>query len=137
MSKSPKISLDIVIKRRGKVLFGLLTEKWSGKSKGVYGLPGREIHFGEKIADAVKRNIKEEIGCKLKKYKIIAVTENFAFKNHYIGIGIEARIEGKAKNMRPQDWQGWEWFSTNALPKNLFPSAKALLETNRKNVPNK
>jgi ADP-ribose pyrophosphatase YjhB (NUDIX family) len=112
---------------------GLLTKKWSYQEKQVYGVPGRDINFGETIGETVKRNIKEEFNCKVIEQKIICVNQNFALGNHYIGIGVLAEIDGEPKNLIPEDWKKWEWFDKNNLPDNLFPAAKNLLECYQKN----
>lgn len=126
--KIPLVNVDILVLRNNKILLGLLSKKWLYNGKQVFGVPGRDIRFGEKIGDTVKRNIKEEFGCGVTKYKIICVNENFALGNHYIGIGIVAQIHGEPKNLVPDDWEKWEWFDKNKIPKNLFPPAKNLVD---------
>lgn len=122
--KFPKVSIDILVVNKNKILLGLMTKKWNYKNKQIYGVPGREIYFGEKIGNTVRRNIKEEFNCKVKKYNIICVNANYALGNHYIGIGIVAEIDDKPKNLIPEDWIEWKWFSKNNIPKNLFPATK-------------
>lgn len=131
--KIPKVNVDILIVRSNKILLGLLTEKWNYQGKQVYGVPGRDIRFGEKIGDTVKRNIKEEFGCNVIKYKIICVNANCALGNHYIGIGVIAEIDGEPKVLVPEDWVRWEWFNKNKLPGNLFPATKNLIDCYLKN----
>ncbi|MFH0889842.1 MAG: NUDIX domain-containing protein [Candidatus Aenigmatarchaeota archaeon] len=127
-SKEPKVSLDILVVKDGKFLLGLLTDKWNYGGKPVWGVPGREINFGEKIGDALRRNIKEEFGCNATVYNIICVNANYALGNHYIGIGAVAKIDGEPKLLIPEDWKKWEWFSEDKIPKNLFPATKNLVE---------
>jgi ADP-ribose pyrophosphatase YjhB (NUDIX family) len=126
--KSPKVSVDILIIREDQVLLGLLTKKWNYEGKQVYGVPGREIRFGEKIGETVRRNIKEEIGCEVTAYKIICVNANYAYGNHYIGVGVTAEIKGEPKNLILEDWEKWEWTNKNKLPDNLFPAASNLID---------
>ncbi len=126
--KFPKINVDILVTKDNKILLGLLTKNWTYKGKQVYGVPGRDIRFGEKIGETVRRNIKEEFGCNVKKYRIISVNANYALGNHYIGIGIVAEIDGNPKLLIPQDWEKWEWFDMDKIPKNLFPATKNLIK---------
>jgi ADP-ribose pyrophosphatase YjhB (NUDIX family) len=126
--KKPGINIDILVIKNDKILLGLLTEKWSEADKKEYGVPGRDIKFGEKIGDTVKRNIREEFDCDVISYKIICVNANYALGNHYIGIGVVAEIDGEAKNLLPVDWENWVWFDKNALPENLFPATKNLID---------
>lgn len=132
-NKFPRVNVDILVVRKNKILLGLLTEKWKYKGSQVYGVPGRDIRFGEKIGDTVIRNIKEEFGCNVRKHKIISVNANYALGNHYIGIGITAEIDGETKLLIPEDWEKWEWFDKNNIPQNLFPAAKNLIECYLKN----
>ncbi len=111
-----------------KFLLGLLTQKWNYERKQVYGVPGREIYFGEKISDTVNRNIKEEFGCNVIKYRIICVNANYALGNHYIGVGVVAEIDGEPKVLIPEDWERWEWFTKETMPSNLFPATRNLIQ---------
>lgn len=129
MQKFPNINVDILVIRDGKILLGLMTEQWNYKGRQVYGMPGREIHFREKMGDTIKRNIKEEFDCNVTKYKIISVNANYALGNHFIGIGATAEIDGVPKVLLPEDWVKWEWFDKNNIPDNLFPPAKNLIDS--------
>ncbi len=128
-NQTPKVSIDILILKENKVLLGLFTKKWLYKGKQVYGVPGWDIQFNEKIGDTVKRNIQEDIGCILKDYKIISVNANYAFDNHYIGIGVLAEIDGEPQITQPEDWEKWEWVDIHKLPDNLFPAAENLIRS--------
>jgi ADP-ribose pyrophosphatase YjhB (NUDIX family) len=132
--KSPVISIDILIIRNNKVLLGLFTEEWSYQGKATYGLPGREIKFGETFSQAIERDVKEELDCKLLDHSIIAVNANYAFDNHYVGIGATAIIEGEPQVTKPEDWRKWEWFALGELSVNLFPPAKNLIDSYRSSV---
>ena len=88
--------------------------------KQVYGVPGRDIRFGEKIGDTIKRNIKEEFGCSVAKYKIICVNANYALNNHYIRIGVVAEIDGEPKALIPEDWEKWGCSAGRRRHSNLF-----------------
>lgn len=123
-TKNPNISVDILVIKENKILLGLLTKKWAVNEVQVYGVPGREIFFGEKMGEVVKRNISEEIDCKVTKYRIISVNANYEMGNHFINIGVMSEIEGDIKLLKPEDWETWEWFDLDKLPKNLFASAK-------------
>ena len=127
--KSPKVNIDVLIVRKNKILLGLMTKQWNYEGKQVYGVPGRDIYFNERIGETLKRNIKEEFDCDVMKYEIISVNANYAFDNHYVGIGIVAEIDGEPKVLLPEDWEKWEWFEKDALPDNLFPPTKNLIDS--------
>ena len=129
MSKTPGINVDILVVRDNKVLLGLMTEKWNYEGRQVYGGTGRDIHFGEKMGDTIKRNIKEEFGCGVISYRIISVNANYALGNHFIGIGAVAEVDGEPKVSFPEDWVRWEWFDVDQIPDNLFPPTKNLIDS--------
>ena len=127
--KHPNISVDILVLKDNKILLGLLTDKWKYEGEKVYGVPGRDIRFGEKIGETVRRNIREEFDCNVTKYEIICVNANYALGNHYIGIGIIAEIDGELENLLPEDWERWEWFDKTSIPQNLFPATRNLIDS--------
>jgi nucleoside triphosphatase len=61
MMETPKYPLPIVgalvVNPENKILLVTFDKK-----KKIYGLPGGKIEWGEKIEDAVKREVKEEVG---------------------------------------------------------------------------
>lgn len=125
---TPKVNIDILIIRDNKILLGLLSKQWLYEGKQVYGVPGRDLQFKESIGDAVKRNIQEEIHCEVVSYTVISVNANYAFDNHYVGIGVVTEIKGEVELMKKDDWDRWEWFEKNKIPENLFPSAKYVID---------
>ncbi|SRR6266498_610332 len=104
-NKHPGINVDILVIRDNKILLGLMTEKWKYKGERVYGVPGRDILFGEKMGETVRRNIREEFDCGVTRYELISVNANYALGNHYIGIGFIAEIDGEPKNLLLEDWE--------------------------------
>ncbi|MFH1978002.1 MAG: NUDIX domain-containing protein [Candidatus Aenigmatarchaeota archaeon] len=126
--KKPLVNVDIIIVKDDKILLGLLTDKWKYEGRSVYGVPGRDIRFGEKVSETVKRNINEEFGCNVTKQKIICVNTNYALGNHYIGIGVLTEMDGDPKLLLPEDWKEWKWFSRKEIPDNMFPAAKNVIE---------
>ena len=128
---SPGINVDILIVQNGKVLLGLLSEKWLYEGKKVYGVPGRDILLNEAIEQTVQRNIHEEFGCEISSHEIICVNANRAFGNHYIGIGVVAKLSSEPQFKKSGDWDSWEWFPLDSIPENLFPAAKNAIECYR------
>ncbi|HSE60852.1 MAG TPA: NUDIX domain-containing protein [Candidatus Saccharimonadales bacterium] len=129
MTKLPGISVDILVMRAGHILLGLMTDQWRYEGQQVYGVPGRDIHFGERMGETVKRNIKEEFDCNVTTYKIISVNANYALGNHFIGVGVVAEMDGEPKVILRDDWVKWEWFAVSDIPSNLFPAAQNLIDS--------
>jgi ADP-ribose pyrophosphatase YjhB (NUDIX family) len=81
--KKPVASVDLIIKRKDKILLGKVSDKWSSDGKYEWGLPGREIEFGDDFEKTAEKNLKDELGMKLKSFEVITVNNNFGFGNHY------------------------------------------------------
>lgn len=126
--RSVTASVDILVEREGKLLLGLLAEKWNPSGK-LYGVPGREISFGETIGAACSRYIQRETGCTLTSYQVIAANANYAGGNHYVGIGVLAHIEGEPRVTLPDDWVEWKWFPKDKLPERLFDPAANIIKS--------
>jgi len=127
--KTPSVSVDIIVLRGGRILLGLLSERWLYNGRQAYGVPGRDIAFGETIGETVVRNIREEFGCRVTRHKVISVNANYALGNHFIGIGVVAEMDGEPQLLLTDDWEKWEWFNPAQLPSNLFPAAKNVIES--------
>lgn len=72
----------------------LLTQKKSGPYKGLWGLPGGAIEFGESPEEALKQEIQEETALAVKHTELLKVMTNSnnyfdneeAYQFHHIGI---------------------------------------------------
>lgn len=95
---TPKIGVDILVIKDNQILLGLLSKKWLVNGVRVYGVPCRDIPFGEKIGDTVKRDIQEDIGCNVISYKIFSINASHTTDNHFINIGIVRHQRGKIES---------------------------------------
>lgn len=129
IAKKPGLNVDVLVMREGKVLLGLFSDKWKMNGKKYWGVPGRDIQFEESFGDAAKRYVRDEIGCTIERYLVLAINANYAMDNHFVGVGVWAEIVGTPVNSKPEDWDKWEWFDLNDLPDNLFPPAKNLIQS--------
>ena len=94
----------IIRNSKGEILLGKRSRKVVS-FPGVWGLPGGMPNYGEKLADAAKREIKEELGVDV---EIIKVSRNFyedlpnkESRFHNVAIPHFARIVGGF--LKPQD----------------------------------
>jgi ADP-ribose pyrophosphatase YjhB (NUDIX family) len=127
--KKPTLSVDLlVLNERHQVLLGKVTEAWRENDQYLWGLPGREVNFGENLAHCAVRTLREETGMLLISLEIKCVNSNFGFDNHYVAVGIVVNANGVPRVTQPNDWEEWHWFDMKSLPDKLFPSAKATLE---------
>jgi ADP-ribose pyrophosphatase YjhB (NUDIX family) len=125
----PVASVDLVVtNRHEEILLGRLTDRWSQHGTYAWGLPGREVMFGENLRTAAVRSLDEEVGLTATSVRFLSVNSNFGFGNHYICIALLVQATGTLVNKRPDDWKTWEWFQRSALPEDLFPSADRTLQ---------
>ncbi|MBI2084733.1 MAG: NUDIX domain-containing protein [Candidatus Aenigmarchaeota archaeon] len=128
MGQKPVVSVDLIVIKDGKILLGKVSEKWSENGKYQWGLPGREIDFGDSFEQTVKKNLKEELGMELENFQVVCTNNNFGFGNHYVAIGILVEGKGEPKLMKPEDWKEWKWFDKNKIPDKLFPSGELTIK---------
>ena len=129
MKKFPKVSIDLILEDpKGRILLGKVSKKWQESGKYLWGLPGREVAFGENLKECAKQNLKKELGMEMISSKVVCVNSNFGYGNHYVSIGILVKAKGRPINKRPEDWIEWKWFEKRKIPSKLFPSAKVTLK---------
>lgn len=67
------------------------------KDKGYYFFPGGHLEFGEKIGDALTREIKEELNVEIKKFSFIGIVDNFfkedGEKHHEINLIFDVKAK--------------------------------------------
>lgn len=127
------VAIDLILENDGKILLGKVAKKWR-MPEGEWGLPGGDIEPGETFRKAVERNLRKELGMKLKTFEIVSVNSNFWLGNHYVNIGVRIDAEGEAKLNNAEDWEEWKWFGKDNLPKKMCEPAKLTIESflNRK-----
>ncbi|TAN58276.1 NUDIX domain-containing protein [Patescibacteria group bacterium] len=95
-----EICARAVMRHRGKILVCL------SKKSGIYFFPGGHIEFGEAAGEALKRELAEELGVKLKKFSYIGTVENIYEENnelhHEINLVFDCAVD-KAHNQSQED----------------------------------
>ena len=92
---------------------------------GFWSKPGGKVEFGEKIEDAVKREIKEEIDVNVEVIKFLCCTEDIlkSEKQHWVSFNYLAKIiSGEIKNLEPEKHEEIKWFKFDELPENINQS---------------
>jgi ADP-ribose pyrophosphatase YjhB (NUDIX family) len=87
-----------VCRRGGEILVGEAYDAVKGET--FYGPPGGGVEFGERAADAVRRELREELGVELDDVVLLGVMENlFTYEGrpgHEITFVFEARLRDPA-----------------------------------------
>lgn len=126
------IAVDVVIfNKDGQVLLG---KRLAKAGHGTWSFPGGHILDKEDILDAVRRELREELGNAVQVSifnKIIAIRDNSLppeFIRH-LTIMLEGEyLGGEVLVNEPDRCEKWEWFDLNKLPEPLFDKMEDILQ---------
>ncbi len=115
------VSVYLFLIKNNKIL--LLRRYHTGYEDGNYGLPAGHLEDNESITNGLLREIKEEIGIKLKikNTKLVHVMHRREKDIRVDLFFITKNYQGKPKNAEPEKCDHLQWFPLNKLPKNTIP----------------
>ncbi len=121
------VGVGAVITKNDKVLL-LLRKK--APEAGCWTIAGGKVEFGEKIEDAILREVKEEVGVSGNIIALLGITNHIlaAEKMHYVSPRFLIEIDGEPQNVEPDSHDDMQWFSINDLPDNLTITAQEAIE---------
>ncbi len=114
MEKRPIVVMGLIIRKDGKILLGKRK-----KYPLAWGLPGGKLDFGEDIKEGIKREVREEVGLKVKNIEFTAVTNDIMEKinEHFVTIILTSDYDsGEVVLKEPDKCEKWDWFDWNNLP---------------------
>ena len=125
-----------IIEKAGKIL--LLLRKNASSYSGYYGVPGGKLDANESVADALIREMYEEIGIIITKENM-HFTHCLSYKNdqdiEFLSLTFKiSHWEGEPFNKEPDKHEHLAWFYPNALPGNLGPRHRQAVEMTFKNI---
>lgn len=94
---------------------------------GTWSQPGGGVDFGEKIQDAILREIKEELDIDIELIKFLTVTDHIMPEEdqHWVSPSYLARIKsGEPKILEPHKCAEIKWFNIDKVPSNLSETTK-------------
>lgn len=125
----------LLINVAGEILL-LQRGQASRNEAGYWARPGGAVEFGETIADAVRREVREELGVEIELLDDLGWTEQFMPQagQHWVSIGFCARIvSGEPRVVEPQKTAALGWFAPDALPAPLSATtAQSIREYRRR-----
>lgn len=129
LKKAKKIDLVVsaLIEDDGKVL--MIKRKKNKSFPGFWGIPTGKVKLGERLEDAISREVKEETNLRIEVLKPYHLTQEFHDDHHHIIIAFRGKIIGG--NLKAgSDVEEARWFSKDELSRlKLQPTAKKQLET--------
>jgi len=95
----PIVSVDLVVRRDGGVLLG---RRRNEPAKGEWFVPGGRVHRGERLADAVQRVAREELGTSVTVERRLGAYEHLYDESeidgvdgkHYVPVGFVVTPDG-------------------------------------------
>lgn len=125
-----------VVVRGGRVLLG---RRRGAHGAGTYAFPGGKVDPGERPADAVIRELREETGLVVAEPRPITWTSDIfdAEGLHYVTLHHLVEVDSRAEPLllEPEKCEGWDWYSWSELPVPLFLPARQLVETGWRPAP--
>lgn len=111
----------LIINDKNETLLLKRTSKTTNEA-GFWSKPGGAVELWEKVEDAVKREIKEELGVEIELIKFLGFTESMMKleNQHWISFNYLAKIVGgEVKNLEPEKHEEIKWFKLNELPEKI------------------
>lgn len=129
MGKTINVGCNGLIIRDNKLLLG---KRKNIAGDGTYGLPGGHLELGEKLDEALIRELKEEAGIEATEVEFNSLVDE-AGDPHYLQVNfLVKKFSGEIKCMEPDKCEGWEWFDLNNLPSNIFTLHIPIIEAYKK-----
>ena len=130
MNREIKIGCEAFIIKDNTILLGLRKNCFG---EGTWGLPGGHLEFQEKVVEAIKRELQEEVGVDFveEDFKLAKVLDdiNKASDRHYLHFSFEVKYANQEiKLMEPERCTEWRFFDIKNLPE-IFPPHLPILQS--------
>jgi len=135
MKKSPEIIENavgvVVVNPHGEVLLAK-GKKWTG----LYTIPGGHIEYGENVAEAVRRELKEEIGFVPERIELLSIDEDvfpkdFHRKVHFIYHNFVGLMTSEQRvKLLKREFSDYQWISPHDILEDMpvKESARKVIE---------
>jgi 8-oxo-dGTP diphosphatase len=120
----------IIVDGAGR-LFAALRGSQAKNERGKWEFPGGSVEFGEKLADALKREMFEEYGIGIEVRELLDVVDHIlpSEAQHWVSPTFICRIvEGEPKIREPGKCSEIRWFFPEEMPSDLSGASKQSLE---------
>lgn len=132
------VSVGALIINSKKEILLLKRSEQCRNEKGSWEAPGGSVHFNETLQDAIKREMREELGVD------IEILEQFPAQNeilpkdkqHWVATAFLFRIKkGQTpRNVEPEKHTAIGWFALDNLPKSLSLITRMDIEMYKKEI---
>ena len=121
----PRVGCGAAIWREGRLL---LVKRRKPPEAGCWSLPGGKVDFGERLVDAVRREVAEEVGLEIELTRSLGIVETLDDGQHWISPIYEARVlSGEPVHREPDKHDALLWADPKAPPSPLAAAAREAL----------
>jgi len=120
----------LILNGKGEVL--LVKRNEQGR-RVTWALPGGKVETGEVWSEALKREVKEELGATIKSARAFSRKPDILEGRLFETVCFEVKLNEDPKNMVPEELEKLEWFSLDKLPEIDYPSSRDAIEIYKKN----
>lgn len=120
------VGVGAAIVRDGRVL---MLRRARIPEAGMWDLPGGKVELGEGMADALAREVMEEVGLEVTSCELVAVSDHIVPRDemHFVVLAFRAEADGEPRNMEPHKHTEMAWFPLGALPGDMTVTARGAL----------
>jgi len=126
VTRAPGVGCGAAIVRDGRLL---LVKRRRPPEAGCWNLPGGKVDFGERVADAIQREILEEIGVGIELTRPLGLVEMVGIDDqHWVSpIYLAEIVSGEPVNREPGKHEAVLWAPLDAPPSPLALAARAAI----------
>lgn len=113
----------------------LLQQRKKSPEAGYWSIPGGRLELFETFKDAVKREVKEEIGVEVEVLDELGICDHIikSENKHWVSPSFLCKItEGEPKIMEPTKHADMRWFKLDNLPENITITTQNAIENYNK-----
>lgn len=128
MPARPHLSVYLILEKDDKILLGMRQN--TGYMDGYWALPAGHAEDGERAKESMVREAKEEIGIDVNPddLEVVHIMHRNSNRENLDIFMKLSKYDGEIRNMEPEKCKDLQFFSRNALPKNIVEYAKYAIE---------
>lgn len=126
----------LILNERGEVFMARRGPQ-AKNERGLWEFPGGSVEFGERLEDALKREIREEYGVEIAVGPLLDVVDHIlpAEGQHWVSPTYICRITAGVPRIRePEKCTELGWFALDAVPQDMTSISRHNLEHYRESV---
>jgi 8-oxo-dGTP diphosphatase len=125
--QAPGVGCGAWIEEDGCVL---LVHRLRDPERDCWNLPGGKVDPGERLADAVAREVAEELGVRIAVGPLLCLTEMMEPGHHWVSpVFLASVVEGTPLNLEPSKHAAVAWWPLDGLPSRLGQAVRDGLAT--------